>query len=356
VSVVRRAWVVGVLVTIGVACLAAVGSAAARAHSRRVVLHPTFRVVARGILSSGAPAVFTTGRYAFAWNATPPGDYPGASWGVVIDDQAGTASSLAFPASPCYPITAGGSWMAFSCPTQVELYNLVHHQWRPLVEASALGAICSPSGECGLQPAAIGSDWVEWEWGEGCEHCQASFGFQNLRTGRATLLPTWHPGGAVVPDLNTPTLAHTLCRPLRVPAYGGAAANERGIGTLDLDGRSAVIQSAGPYGEPIITSLQRCGSLRQRTLPTGGDLPAANTTSLVWSPLNPVVHHRIVLDGLFLRDDRSFELVIPAKIARIGFQRQTYLTTKHLYLLDLNGNLWQAPAPTHPRPRHPVVS
>lgn len=344
----RRIRLAGLLVAGIAVSLVAGSSGAAQARPRQIVLHPRFHVVARDVLASGAASVFTTSRYLLAWNGTPPRDYPSAGSGVVIDDHASGSRSIVFPSSSCYPLTIGGPWAGFSCLGGFELYNLASRQWRPLIEAASLAAVCSPSGECGLQAAAIGSQWVQWEWGEGCEHCQASYAFQNLDTGQADLLPAWRAGSRTVPDLSSPSLAHRLCRPLRVPFYGGAAANTRDTGTLWSYGSSALIQSANAYGEPILTYVQRCGSSRRRYLPTNGELPAINATSVVWSPLNNTVHHRGVLDGLFVGDDQRFELIIPAKIARIGFMRQAYLTTKHLYLLDYQGDLWRAPAPVQP--------
>ena len=61
----------------------------------------------------------------------------------------------------------------------------------------------------------IGAHWIEFE--HQCYHCAAAFVFQNIASGAVKRDPT---SSSVYPDLDSPTLAHRICRGLQVPSDG----------------------------------------------------------------------------------------------------------------------------------------
>lgn len=291
-------------------------------------------MVATNILASGAPAVFTNGRYVFVRRSIRVGQ--GARSGIVIDEQNGSRSSVSFP-SGCFPATIGGPWLAFSCQSPAaELYGLASRQWQPLAANPRLADRCNFSSECSIGPVAIGTRWIQWSWGGGCEHCTASYDFQNLHTGQLGTLPAWQPEGRLIPNLDARRLARKLCHSLRVPLDVGA--NDRNVGPLTFYGPFVVGQATAPYGYPVTAYVQGCGSSRRYPLSTGGDMPGANQHAVVWRSSS-----RQIL-GLSLPSLRRFVIPVPAELGYPAVQ--VTVSSRHLYALDDTGRLWSSPAPS----------
>ena len=318
---------------------AAPASAANQRNTRPVALHPKWHVVAREV-SDGAgasPALFTNGRYVFAWTGpgfVEPRFLPGPSFGRLIDDRTGSQIVLSTP-SGCWPVTMSRDWLGFSCESSTneysaELYGLGDRQWQTVLPSQVLSNECSYAGQCSINLAGAGRYWVQWNWAFGCtEHCGGPNGaFQSLQTSQLQPLLGWQPGGTVIPDLDSPTLAQRLCEPLRVPT---------GPGVLDLYGRFAI--------DPSADYLERCGSHRRFRIDGYG--PVANLAAVVWQ----AAAHEGELQGRFLPSLRTFSM--PTPVSSI-YEPQLVLAERRLYVRDNQGRFWASVAPKLPR-RHRLV-
>ena len=297
-----------------------VGGAGAAAP---VVLRPSFSRV------GSATYVFAAGRYVNA------GFTDGQS--VVIDDRKGARAVFDHPG--CWPEAFGGRWLLAQCGPQGEqaaIYSPASGQWRVLAQP--------PSGSG--HPVAVGGDWVEFENVEPCTgRCRFTYVFENIDTGAVRRI-AYREGGTTIPDLNSPGLARRVCRPLRVP---------RGPGSLSFLGSFAVAEY-GRTNEPTSGYLERCGTNLHRPVPVG-DLGlsdteiAGNATAFLWLGYGYLSSDHPALHGLFLPSLQRFTIFLPPKIdvgATVGFV-QVAMSTKRLYVLDGEEQLWSAPAPMRRR-------
>ena len=142
----------------------------------------------------------------------------------------------------------------------LELYSLATGQWQAVTPLSPIETC--PESFCNVvtdRPIDVGSQWVEFRQSD-CpmgEHCTGSNVFQNLYTNQISSDPT---GGQTIADLNSPSLARRVCRPVRVPA----PAIEEPTG-LTMYGSFAVAQNVTANGAPM-SYLERCGSTLHEVL------------------------------------------------------------------------------------------
>lgn len=327
---------------VGLLCLllgliAAWPAPSGRAASRRPVvihLHWTHaRQKFAGLMSSG--------RYLFLWTLARPGREGGpplgARSGIVVDTASGARTPLTFP-SGCSLGAMGGPWLAFGCGAgagqpvpPAELYDLTSGRWQALPVNPAID-FCTYEHRCTLSPAAIGTHWVEWSVSIACEHCAPFAWFQDLSTGALDKFPAWTGGGTVIPDLDSPSLAAALCRPLRVPppefpSFETVPNSLTFYGRFGVVGATAVPNASPPH------YLERCGSRRRHGIPSS---PVVGSPRfLVWPTAS--THGR--LEGVFLPSLRQFVSPSPRGM---GSPVQMALASRHLYLLDAAGRLWSA--------------
>jgi hypothetical protein len=322
---------------VAVAGLTATAAAKPRRHIAPRVLHLHF--------SSGgmATTVTTDGRYVVLGGPYPAtAETPSTTTATLIDETTGTQTQVSYPG--CSPVALGDPGLLFGgCAPNygtTELYALPNGVWQTL-----------NVGGIGWSPVAIGADWIELQ--ESCEelsHCTNSYEFLSLQTGQSARDPT---NAGTYADLNSPTLAQTVCKPLRVPKVAG---DEGSViyaaepGSLTFYGKFAI--SAGGYGAPRF--LERCGSRLHRQIGAlVGGFPAlgANSRLVVWQS-GPRQ-----LRGLFLPRLRRFVIPLPAKINTLdinggtGFPGAIAASSRHLYLLNSSENAayrryWIAPLPS----------
>jgi hypothetical protein len=129
-----------------------------------------------------------------------------------------------------------------------------------------------------------------------------------------------------IADLNSASLAESVCHPLRRPTGGH----------LIFDGRIAIVES------PRETFLQRCGSTRRVRIGRV-DAQAMNTHAIMWQVANSRATGSHQLAGVFLPSGRPFLISLPAFV---GSPESIVLTSRHLYLVSGPANrLWRAPSP-----------
>jgi hypothetical protein len=322
-------------------------------RSMTLVLHPKWHVVAR----SGVVGVLGNGRYVFVEEA--------AGSGVLIDEQTEKPVVLTPPAGCGFDVfnsrAFGGSWVVATCnllsgATRYELYSIPRGTWTPvrpdLERLFASGPCASGDPQCEASYIAIGSRWIEFQVTCGYHCGPTTFGFQNIQSGRVHGQPSgWKPGGTEIPDLNSPTLTRTLCKPFRVPngfsdSYSGPAP-----GTIDFYGRFAVafdwyLRSDGYVDQRYV--LERCGShLHQVLLGSvpGGFPLAINSYAVIWPDLglaNSTIH------GAFLPSGHRFKIrnvPISRPPPALKEVQQVVLTQRTLYVLDWSGRLYAAARP-----------
>jgi hypothetical protein len=325
-------------------------SAAASAHQRKpapLVLHPRFHVVGRG------PAgVYIDGPYVLLMTAAANFE----ASGTLIDEQTGTQTSVSYPG--CYLPELGGEdpfggpWLMLFCgqPGQglsgFELYNLHTGEWKAVVPDPAIisyGYHCSGGAPyCGSSVVGFGADWIEWE--EHCRYCDYTFLFQNIDSGAVQRLPGWQVGGRVIPDLDSPSLAQTLCPPLTVPAglppIPGATPE---VGGVSFYGSFAIASS------PIKDVLERCGSRLKVAIGDGNELLlGASSHAIVWAG-KPKSR---TLEGLFLPSLRPFAIATSPSTS----PREVVLSSGELYVVDGNsGTVFATPAPAQPHRPTPAT-
>jgi hypothetical protein len=193
-------------------------------------------------------------------------------------------------------------------------------------------------------PVAVGADWIEYFAVD-----SGGYVFQNIASGRLRILVAWRPGGRIIPDLNAPSLARTLCAPLRVPAdwtpYAAWSAypfNEKlHAGAVTLDGRFAIAAGTthpdlqGQYASE--TLLERCGSYIRR--PLGGDFTASPHVVLAGNVYNGP------LAGYALPSLTPVRVAVPQYDQGLYRPYSFVLSARGLYLVDWADNAFFAPVP-----------
>lgn len=306
-------------------------SAAASAHKQPrgpLVLHPRFHAV------GSALTVDTDGPFVLL--RSPVGDGFDAS-GTLIDERTGARTDVAYPGCHLDEFNTwallGGPWLMLLCDRTgqwdggFELYNLYTGEWRAVVPDPNITSFdCGMPPYCGVTVAGFGAHWIEWQTVP-CRYCTATYQFQNIDTGQVQSLPGWRSGGRIVPDLDSQSLARTLCPPLTAPPPGGA---------LSFYGSFAIVGDV----------LERCGS--RRKLAVGNhNYPgvSANSRAVVWSQ-GP---NSRGLDGLFLPSLRRF--VIATTPSTSPYDYGFALSSGELYViggsqLGESGPVFATPAPT----------
>jgi hypothetical protein len=327
--------VLAVLIALGCA------STAAGAHQRKprpLVLHPRFHVVGSALFS------YIDGPYVVL--LTPGVDAFEAS-GTVIDEQTGTRTAVSYPGChldefPTWDLV-GGPWLMFFCDRAgqwaggFELYNLYTGEWRAVVPDPPQD-VCDQPDYCGVTVARFGAHWIEWQQVP-CRYCSATYLFQNIDTGQVRRLPGWRPGGRVIPDLDSRSLARKLCPPLTVPAGVPPPLGGPPPGALSLYG-SFAIASPGAGGDV----LERCGS-RLKLAVGRHDRPlGASSHAIVWanSPTSRRLH------GLFLPSLRRFVIATNPAAATSPYPGayRVVLSSGELYVFDESGRVFATRAPT----------
>jgi hypothetical protein len=318
-------------------------STAAGAHQRKprpLVLHPRFHVVGSALVS------YIDGPYVVL--LTPSVDAFEAS-GMVIDEQTGTRTSVSYPGChldefPTWDLV-GGPWLMLFCDRAgqwdggFELYNLYTGEWQAVVPDPTITSFdCGMPSYCGVTVAGFGADWIEWQTVP-CRYCTATYQFQNIDTGQVQSLPGWRPGGRIIPDLDSQSLAQTLCPPLTVPPGAPPPLGGPPPGALSLYG-SFAIASPGAAGH----TLERCGSRLKLAIDSHGGPLGASSHAIVWA--NSATSRR--LHGLFLPSLRRFVIATnPAAATRPypGAYR-VVLSSGDLYVVDESGRVFATRAPT----------
>jgi hypothetical protein len=211
---------------------------------------------------------------------------------------------------------------------------------------------------------AVGADWIEI-WNAYINAPQPQFVFQNIYDGQTETLPAWKPGGRVVPDLNSPSLARKLCAPLQVPSEWFAN-GEDWPGTVDFVGRYALVGGV-TKGLNAFGYLERCGTRSHRWIgPTGAlgsGIASANAHTVLWES---------GAAGAFLPSLAKFTVDVAGLAARVVSSYEgapntyySWLTSRKLYVLvnpytpqcdPVNpcpadqSQLYVAPAPRPPQP------
>jgi hypothetical protein len=315
------------------------GASLAAHRSGPEVLHLKFR-------RAGTAGEVLVGRgYVFLGSAVN-----GAFGGTLIDEHTGKHSSIARPG--CIAEFFGGPWLLFECGTptvtQLALYRPATRSWRVVSwNADALGS-----------PDAVGAYWIESATYQSCpDRCDnvPHHAFTRIATGAQGTVG-WVPDGNIVPGLDSPSLVHKLCSPLRVPnswfptGFGPALLP----GTVTMFGQFAIASgtTSGADGEiEGLDRLERCHSKLRRPIVTSTPVvagaqpsrtPVGDPHAIVW-PSKPQQ-----LTGLFLPSLKEFTVPIPAQLGRVqattGALDQVFLASRTLYLLN-GTQLWAAAAP-----------
>lgn len=299
------------------------------APSRLVMLHLRWRLVARG-----GTVVAASGRYVL---------FVADSRDALIDQQTGKRMSISAPG--CANAIFGGPWLMLECSSNgaaqdVKLLQLDTRQWRTV----GIAASCVSGTTTSCEPVAVGADWIRLE--TTCYHCyEPSFSYQNISTGRVAKDPTVA-GGRTIADLNSPALAHELCRPLRVPRFWNPDLGAWEAGSLNFYAGFAVAQGSPPGALPH-ASLERCGTRLDVPLP---GFFAGSDRMIVWQVLPRKI------GGRFLPGLQRFRISLPASISA-SHGRIVALSTRTLYVQAPtagspaydDGPLWAATLPQKAR-------
>lgn len=281
----------------------------------------------------------------------------GAFGGTLIDEHTGKRSSIARPG--CIAEFFGGPWLLFECGTptvtQLALYRPATRSWRVVSwNADALGS-----------PDAVGAYWIESVSYQSCPYrCDnvPHHAFTRIATGAQGTVG-WVPDGNIVPGLDSPSLAHKLCSPLRVPhvsfptGFGDALLP----GTVTMFGQFAIASgtTSGADGEiEGLDHLERCHSKLRRSIIASTPVvdgaqpsrtPIGDSHAILW-PNKPRQ-----LTGVFLPSLRQFTVPVPASIgpvqATTGSVTTAILASRTLYMQTATDQLWAAPAPSPPPTR-----
>jgi hypothetical protein len=254
-------------------------------------------------------------------------------------------------------VAIGGPWIAANCaigsgpPTflpRPALYSIAARTWTAVPLAPSIAATCATADACQIR--GVGRHWLAI-YEQLCNHCASPIVFQNLGTGEVKPDPT---AATTLPDLDSPTLAAAVCRPLRLPRSTTLDAGETvpSLGSLTFAGRFALATSGAAAG-PDTTYLQRCGS-RLHTFVchcsalTAGNFRAvvANARVVIWAPPTPIATPVSHLDGMYLPSRRRFVIPLPVAARARGIE-SLLLTSRTLYIAN-NGDtahVFRAPSP-----------
>jgi hypothetical protein len=295
------------------------------------VLHPRFHLIANeaGDVAANGPYLFFT-----TTTFTPAGVLAGET-GTLINSRSGKRTTLTPPACQSFanPLF-GGPWLQLTCEDnsgKVELYNLVTGRWRTVSTSCTANKVLM--GGCTV--VGVGARWIRLEFS--CYHCRDRFEDQNFASGKVRSDPEVA-GGRTIADLDSPKLARTLCRPLRVPASAAPTPDtETEPGFLTRVGRFAVASGISRQSGPT-SFLEQCGSRRHRPLPAQSD--ALNAKAVLW-----VARGRV--NGLLLPSLRPVTLDLPSGVSGApALGRSTlYLGYSASSGLGAQGKLWAANAP-----------
>jgi len=276
-------------------------------------VHPRWRIISHN-------GEETNGSYTLLYGA------PGVV-GTLIDERTGRRVRLLLPRI-CSKANQslsqlGDSWLLEKCShSRLDLYSLARRAWRPVRIASSCRHYNGGPGS-GCTPFAVGTDWIEYDVSS--DGLGDRFLFQNIASGTVRRDPTT---ARTIPDLNSPTLARRVCKPLRVPPTKTQA-------RLTVDGRFAVIAS------PADSFLERCGTGLHLSLTGGLGRVAVSPAAIVW-PTGP----RGRLRGISLPSLARFTVALPPAAFDIIW---VDLTARHIYLDAMTRqnvyDVWSAPSP-----------
>jgi len=312
-----------------------------------VVLHPRWHVVAPIGLER---VVLVSGRYTYLGLDTGSG--------VLIDERSGKRVALA-PPRGCYFDNAnaaalGGSWVVARCSPPppgprylYEFYSIPNRTWTPFTpnvkQMFAFNTDCKTGDpQCDAAYVAVGNRWIEFQITCGYHCGPTTFAFQNIQTGQVNDQPAdWRPGGTQIPDLNSPTLARTLCKPLRVQrGFEQPDMMQTFPGLLVFYGSFGLLQADHARdSDPnysVDTYIQRCGSSTRTHIDPSGWPVTANPHAVAWATSGVGKE----IDGVFLPSLRRFTLQAPT-----GSIYGIVLTSGHLYI-NSSGVTWVTVAPS----------
>ena len=239
---------------------------------------------------------------------------------IILDEQTGERDAVRLRRG-CRVLAGsvlllGHGWLLANCSAaRIDLFSLATHRWRSVRVPLA----CQRADE-GCVPADVGVDWIAYDVEEVRQGDVLLF--QNIATGQVRSDPT---GPHTLPDLDAPTLARSVCAPLRVPPHG----------SLRLDGGFAVASLTARV------VLERCGSSLHLTL-TGGQPVSAAPGALLWL-LAPTGR----LQGITLPGLRRFTLSPPHDAGQVV---AIAIGLRHIYLIgegrDGTPDVWSAPIGT----------
>jgi len=206
------------------------------------------------------------------------------------------------------------------------VYNLDRHTSQQIVLPASFPLV------------AVGADWAEGV-NAGCDvnikGCDPIILFQNLQTGQTQQgLAGYQPGGNVIPDLDSPSLAKTLCRPLQLGEGEAVGYGSPPVGFIAAAGEFAVVEEATGIGGSTPPTdnyyLERCGThWRHRVVGPG----AINLHAVVFG---------FPSGGLLLPSLQPFTIQLTPALRRFT---TVALGAKALYALDDHHHVWTAQFP-----------
>jgi hypothetical protein len=298
-------------------------------------LNLTFNRVLGGLNGHCGPSVLASGHFTLIAYANHPA-FPErcASKFRLFDDHAGKhrdidTESCRYQAFRAELEAFGAPWVLFFCGDGDKLYNIDTREW------VRLRCTTRCIGNNQLVGESVGARWVEFRlvgYGDCGDHIHFECGPASVRFFNITTHQIRRNGpksGGTILDLDSPTLARSVCKPLRAPADG----------TLTVLGTFAV--ETGASG----SFLEQCGSSRKMPIGVGAESLAghgilANLHAVAW--VLPATGGSEQLSGLLLPSLRTFTLVLPANITGLG---AATLDSSRLYVADADGNVWAAAFP-----------
>jgi hypothetical protein len=272
------------------------------------------------------------------------------SGGTLVDEQTGKRISIRRP-SCIGGWLARNSWLLLYCESAArqwyDLYSIAHHR---------MARTGTPIPD-GMNPVAIGKDWIQYFAVD-----TGTYVFQNIRTQKLRRLRAWRPGGGVIPDLNMPSLAQKLCAPLRVPSdwtpyarWGAYPHNEKlHAGTVTFLNGVAIAQgTTHPDSEGNVIGEayeERCGSHVKKLIRGVGEVPVnrgiwfANAHAMISGG-----DYDRRLQGWALPSLKPIAIPVPRYDQGLIGRYQMALSSRRLYLVDGAYQLWVARRPALPR-------
>lgn len=205
----------------------------------------------------------------------------------------------------------------------------------------------------GMNPVAIGSHWIQY-----FVVSNGTSVFQNVHTRKIRRLPAWRPGGRVIPDLNSPTLARTLCPPLRVPSdwapYARWSAYPHSeklhAGTVTFVGGIAIAQGTtrpDSAGNVVgVAYRERCGSRVRKLISNVGEVPV--NRGIWFANADAVItfgDYDQKLQGYALPSLRRITIPVPGTDQGLLRPYNIALSSRRLYLVGSDYQLWVAKGP-----------